>query len=109
MTEASTELIVRDNPEARSYDAVRGSRVVGRLSYEEQPAQGQAGPHFVIRSTVVDPQLRGYGIGSELIRVALDDIRAKGATLTSYCWFVDEFIAAFPEYADLVARRRPGA
>lgn len=110
MTDASPELIVRNNPAAQSYDAVKGDKVIGRVHYVRSPASpstppaaSPSAPHFTIHSTVVDPQMRGYGIGSVLLQAALDDIRAQGATLTSYCSFVDDYIAAYPEYADLLA------
>jgi uncharacterized protein len=103
---ASSEPIMRDNPEASTYEAVFGDQVVGTVFYER--VHDQAGKRIIIRSTVVDPRMRGHGIGSKIVKAALDDVRAKGETLTSYCSFVDEYIADHAEYADLVHGFRSG-
>jgi predicted GNAT family acetyltransferase len=47
--------------------------------------------------------MRGRGLGSELVRAALDDVRRRGATVVPTCWYVAEFIDAHPEYGDLLA------
>lgn len=94
------EPVMRDNTEASTYEAIVGGQVVGTVFY--QRVQDQSGKRIIIRSTVVDPRMRGHGIGSTIVRAALDDVRANGEALTSYCSFVDEFIAAHAEYADLV-------
>jgi len=39
---------------------------------------------------------------------ALDDVAASGLTLTSYCGFVDQFIADHPGYAHLIDPEHPG-
>ena len=106
MSDVNTELIVRDNNESSSYDALIGDKVVGRIIYER--GHDLAGRRIIVRSTVVDPTMRGHGIGSKLVKAALDDVRAQGATLTSYCSFVDEYVADHQEYADLVDRTHPG-
>jgi uncharacterized protein len=38
----------------------------------------------------------------------LDDVRAKGLTLTNFCDFVARYIDAHPEYADLLDAAHPG-
>lgn len=91
------DLTVRDNAESHAYEAVLDGEVVGTIAYTPVSAR-----HIVFRSTVVDPRLRGRGIGALLVKAALDDVKAKGAAITSQCWFVDDFIAAYPEYADLL-------
>lgn len=52
--------------------------------------------------TVVDPEVEGRGIGSALIRQALDDARAQHLTVVPQCEFVAAFIEDNPEYQDLV-------
>jgi hypothetical protein len=96
------EPTVRDNPESRSYDALIAGKVVGSIVYEN------ADSRIVFLSTVVEPELRGHGIGAKLVKAALDDVRAKGVTLTNHCAFVEDFIAAHPEYADLLDAEHPG-
>ena len=47
--------------------------------------------------------MQGEGLGAELVRRALDEVRASGATVVPQCWYVAQFIDENPEYADLVA------
>jgi predicted GNAT family acetyltransferase len=98
-----TELAVQDNKESRSYDALLDGKVVGSVIYEHASPQ-----RIVFRSTIVDPQMRGHGIGSKLVKAALDDVRAQGLTVTAYCSFVERYFAEHPEYADLVDPTFPG-
>ena len=97
-----TEIIVRDNVEAQCYDALIGDQVVGTIVYEH------SGPRMVFRHTIVEPEFRRRGIATTLVTQALDDVRAKGMTLTNYCGFVSWFIAAHPGYADLIDAEHPG-
>jgi uncharacterized protein len=98
----TTEITVRENTEARTYDALIAGKVVGTIVYEH------GGPRIVFTHTIVEPEFRGRGIGSTLAQGALDDIRAKGVTLTNYCSFVADFITTHPEYADLLDPAHPG-
>jgi hypothetical protein len=68
----------------------------------------RAASRLMIRHTIVDPALRGRGLGRTLVRVALDDVRASGLTLTNFCSFVGQFIDANPKYRDLVDAQLPG-
>ena len=96
------ELVVRDNVESQSYDALIGDQVVGSIVYDH------SGPRMVFRHTIVEPEFRRRGIATTLVTRALDDVRARGMTLTNYCGFVSEFIAAHPGYADLIDAEHPG-
>jgi predicted GNAT family acetyltransferase len=97
-----TQIEVRNNHDSRSYDAVLDGRVVGMIVYERVASR------LMIRHTIVDPALRGRGIGKTLAKVALDDVRASGLTLTNFCSFVGDFIDANPEYRNLVDAQLPG-
>ena len=44
----------------------------------------------------------GSGVGTTLVREALDDVRANGGTVIPICPFVWAFIQRHPEYGDLV-------
>ena len=55
--------------------------------------------------TDVDPKWEGQGVGSELVRGALDDLRARGLKVRPLCPFVAAFIRRHPEYEDLVSSR----
>jgi hypothetical protein len=96
------ELTVRDDVEAGNYEAVLDGQVVGVLRYDRRDGR------LVVRGTVVDPGFRNRGIGARLVRAALDDVAAAGLSLTNYCGFVTDFLAANPEYLRLVDTRFPG-
>lgn len=102
MAADTPELTVRDNVESQCYDALIGDQVVGTIVYQH------VGPRMVFQHTIVEPEFRGRGVGTTLVTKALDDVRAKGMALTNYCGFVSEFIAAHPDYADLIDAEHPG-
>jgi predicted GNAT family acetyltransferase len=52
--------------------------------------------------TDVPPELGGKGIGSKLIRGALDSVRADGLKVVPQCPFVKAFIDKNPDYQDLL-------
>jgi len=97
------DVTVKNNAESRSYDAFVDGEIAGSIVYE------QAGDRRVVFShTFIEPRFRGHGVGNLLVRGALDDVRAKGLTLTNFCDFVGRFIDAHPEYADLLDAAHPG-
>jgi predicted GNAT family acetyltransferase len=57
----------------------------------------------VFLHTEIDPKVEGKGLGSKLVRSALDQTRADGMTVDPQCPFTRAFIERHPEYADLVA------
>ena len=52
--------------------------------------------------TVVPPELGDKGVGSALVKGALDQIRAGGLKVIAQCPFVKAFIDKHTEYADLL-------
>jgi predicted GNAT family acetyltransferase len=52
--------------------------------------------------TEVPPELGGKGIGSRLIKGALDQVRADGLKVIAQCPFVKAFIGKNPAYQDLL-------
>jgi hypothetical protein len=51
--------------------------------------------------TEVPPELGGKGIGSRLIKGALDQIRSDGLKVIAECPFVKAYIEKHSEYSDL--------
>jgi predicted GNAT family acetyltransferase len=97
------EVTVEDNVQSRSYDVLVDGEVAGSIVYE------RAGDRrLVFTHTLVEPRFRGRGVGNVLVRGALDDVRAKGFTVTNFCDFVAGYIDAHPEYADLLDATHPG-
>ena len=88
---------VRDAPGSGRYEIVDGDRVLGIAAYE------QRGDTLVFTHTEVDPDAGREGVGSALVRGALDDVRAAGQTVVPRCPFVRGWIERHPDYADLVA------
>ena len=52
--------------------------------------------------TEVPPELGGMGIGSKLIKGALDQVRASGLKVIPQCPFVKAFIEKHAAYQDLL-------
>ena len=52
--------------------------------------------------TEVPPALEGRGIGSALVRGALESARAQGLKVVAKCPFVSAYIGRHPEFADLL-------
>jgi hypothetical protein len=87
----------RNNAELSRYELLEGDAVVAVADYIEHQDS------IVFPHTEVDPRLRGRGIGAELVRQALDDVRSSGKPVVATCWFVSDFIKTNPSYADLLA------
>jgi predicted GNAT family acetyltransferase len=56
----------------------------------------------IITHTETPRALRGRGIASELVKGALQIIRAEGLKLVAGCGFVVDYLGKHPEDADLV-------
>jgi predicted GNAT family acetyltransferase len=52
--------------------------------------------------TEVPPELGGKGVGSALVKGALDQVRADGLKVIAECPFVKAYIDKHGEYADLL-------
>jgi predicted GNAT family acetyltransferase len=102
--QVNSEMDVQRNENSGSYDAVIDGRVVGMIVYHT-PSGNQ---RVTLSHTIVDPEYRGRGIATGLVKHALDDIRARSLKLTNYCSFVADYIADHPEYKELVDSRFPG-
>ena len=88
---------VRDDEPSSRYLAERDGGTLGFAAYRR--ADGVT----TFTHTVVDPQHEGEGVGTTLIRAALDAERAAGRTIVPRCPFVAAFVQHHPDYADLVA------
>lgn len=63
----------------------------------------RSGKHLFVH-TEISPDFGGQGLGSELVRFALDDVRDKGGSIVPICPFFVSFIGRHEEYAELVDR-----
>ena len=94
------EVTVADNPAEGRYEARLGERVVGIAEYELDEDR------IVFVHTEVDETVEGKGIGSALVRGALDDARSRDLAVNVECPFITSWIRRHPEYGP--ARRRAG-
>jgi len=91
---------VTDVPDDSRYEIRDGDRRLGLAAYARR------GDQVVFTHTEVDPDAGQSGLGSTLVRAALDDVRSKGGTVVAQCSFVRGWIERHPEYQDLVAAER---
>ncbi|GAA4216387.1 GNAT family N-acetyltransferase [Sphingomonas endophytica] len=61
------------------------------------------GTTIVFTHTVVPPEIEGRGVGTKLIRGALDIVRDRGLKVVPQCPFVRAYIEKHPETRDLLA------
>jgi uncharacterized protein len=88
------DLKVSDNPAELRYELHDDGELVGEIRYRRAPGA------LALVHTEVEP--RREGLGTELVRGALDDLRARGLKVIPICPFVSAYIRRHPEYADLV-------
>lgn len=60
------------------------------------------GDAIAFTHTEIDERFAGQGLGSVLVRAALDAVRERGLPVLPFCPFVRRFVARHPEYVDLV-------
>lgn len=77
---------------------------LGRYEMETEHGQAvavyvQQGDRLVFTHTEVPAADEGRGIGSRLVRAALDDARQRGFKIVPACSFVAAFVRRHPEYA----------
>ncbi len=88
--------------------AVRDNKALSRFEMDVDGAVAFANyrltPQAVIITHTETPRaLRGRGIASELVKGALDQIRADGRKVIAGCGFVVDYLYKHPEFADLSA------
>jgi uncharacterized protein len=86
---------VSDNPAHHHYEL----EVEGHLAKTYYKIEGGV---ITFIHTEVPSELGGKGVGSRLIKGALDQVRAKGLKVIAQCPFVKAYIEKHPEYADLL-------
>jgi uncharacterized protein len=90
------QVTVRDDAEQSRFEVLDESGVVaGFAAYRRYPDR------IVFTHTVVDDAFEGRGVGSTLVRAALDAVRDEGLRVVPQCPFVRSYIERHPEYADL--------
>ncbi len=94
------DIQVRNAADAHRYEAVVDGTVAGFAAYQLTDEL------VVFTHTEVDDAYEGQGIGSALVKGALDDVRAAGdRKVLPLCPFVKAYIGRHPEHRDLVYSR----
>ena len=84
---------VVDNRDELRYEAWVGEQLAGHIRYTIEDDV------VTMVHTDVEPAFEGEGVGSELVKGALDDARERGLTVRPLCPFVADWIRRHPEYA----------
>jgi hypothetical protein len=66
------------------------------LAYHDRPNGTRVFVH-----TEVPPPIEGRGIGTQLVKAALDEAKEAGRHIVAQCPFVASYIAKHPEYESL--------
>lgn len=90
-----TVTVVEDGPANRFKVLVNGE-AAGFVAYRRN------GGTLTFTHTEIDGRFEGRGLGSTLVRGALDAAREQGAAVLPQCPFVRRYISRHPEYLDLV-------
>ena len=77
---------ITDVSERRRYEIAIDGVVVGIAEYRRRPGV------ISFIHTEVDPSRKGEGLGTLLVKAALDSARAAGLAVLPYCPFVRNFI-----------------
>lgn len=85
---------VRDNRDQNRFE-LETEGVLAFANYRRTPSA------VIITHTETPRALRGRGIASELVKGALELIRADGRKVIAGCGFVLDYLDKHPEYADL--------
>jgi len=91
------EITVRDNPDAARYELTADGARAGFVTYRLSPGV------IAFLHAEVDPARERQGLGSRLVRGALDDARARGLRVRPVCPFVAWYVQGHEEYHDLLA------
>ena len=95
---------VRDNRALQRYEIFEGGTVLGFSTYKID------GDQISMLHTEIDKSHGGKGLGSILVRGALDDARGRNLAVLPFCRYVRAFIAKNrEEYLGLVPESRRNA
>ena len=91
---------VTEVSDRRRFEIEVDGAVLGFAEYRRRPGV------ITFIHTEIDPAHEGEGLGTLLVKAALDTARAEGLAVLPYCPFVRGFIDRHREYLDLVPVKR---
>jgi uncharacterized protein len=87
---------VRDHPGALQYEVTVDGEPAGVIRYTLD------GDVVTLVHTEVEPKYEGHGVGAQLVKGALDDLRLRGKKIVPLCEYVLAYLERHDEYRDLV-------
>jgi predicted GNAT family acetyltransferase len=87
----SQDVAVLDNAPASRFELTLDGSQAGFLTYQLRPGA------IALLHTEVDPAFEGRGLGTALIRGALDSARQRGLTVVPVCPFVKAHLTKHPD------------
>lgn len=98
------DIRIRDNSDESRFEAYVDDEHAG---FSEYMITGQL---VIFTHTQVDPRFEGKGVGSALVRHALDTVRDEGSRqVMPLCSFFRAWIGRHPEYDSLVYAPEPSS
>jgi uncharacterized protein len=94
-----SDIDVRDNPERHRFELLVDGEVGGLADYRLRPGV------VVVVHSEVDRRFRGQGLGNELARRTLDQLRERAVKVVPACPFFARYVSEHPEYDDLIEER----
>lgn len=91
------------NDEKGHFKLKDGDKVLGFAEFKTLGDSAILMPH-----TEIEEGHEGEGLGSQLAKYVLDDIRAAGKLVVPMCLFIAGYIRKHPEYVDLVYPQQRG-
>jgi predicted GNAT family acetyltransferase len=91
---------VSDNRARHRYEIAADDDLAGFTVYELRPDV------IAFMHTKIGDEWSGHGVGSTLVRGALDDVRSRGLSVLPYCPFVRSWLERHEDYVDLVPPER---
>lgn len=94
------EPVVTDHPERDRFEVTVDGELAGFAEYHT------IGQNLDFTHTEIGDRFEGQGLGSTLIKAALDAVRKRGAGVLPHCPFVRGYLKRHPDYLDLVPAAR---
>ncbi len=91
-----SDIEVRDNPGRHRFELFVDGAAAGLADYRERD-----GVVTVVHSEV-DRAHRGQGLGGELVRGTLDQLRTRGVKVMPACPFFARYVREHHEYDDII-------
>lgn len=99
----SARAAITDAPERGRYEARLDGELAGILEYVVKHGRS------ALVHTEVLPAHEGQGVGSTLVRFALDDARRRGLRVIAVCPYVQSYLSRHPEHDDIVVGNVPAS